>query len=131
MKAVLCTAVAAMSLMVCSCTTPTIPQAYHAADSNALVIESINGRTGRILQPLPSTDMANEVILEKARTMTQRQTVVIILQNYTEAQIGDQFRDRATPWFISLRSIGYDHIVFLQGNGNNNPEGLIELARYD
>ena len=56
---------------------------------------------------------------------------MVILENYTEQEIGDQFRDRGTPWFIGLRSLGYEHIVFLQGKGAQDPEGLLTLAKYD
>ena len=123
--------VIALPLILSSCSTPKPPLAYHATDSTALVIESIDGRTSRIIQPADSGNIANDKILTSARSLPQHQTAVIILENYSEAQIGDQFRDRGTPWFIGLRCLGYEHIVFLQGKGNNNPEGLTELAKYD
>ena len=56
---------------------------------------------------------------------------MVILENYTESQIGDQFRDRGTYWLVSLRSLGYRHVVFLQGQGVTDPEGLRILADYD
>jgi len=34
-------------------------------------------------------------------------------------------------WFIGLRGLGYQHIVFLQGNGSTDPNGLPTLAEYD
>jgi hypothetical protein len=131
MKKAFLTALLALPLVLSSCSTPQAPTAYHATDNNAFVIESIDGRTSRILQPTVSGSIPNNKILDTAKSMPQHQTAVIILENYTEAQVGDQFRDRGTPWFIGLRCLGYEHIVFLQGNGNNNPEGLIELAKYD
>ena len=131
MNKVFLTALLALPLLLSSCSTPQAPTAYHSTDSNAFVIESIDGRTSRILQPTVSASIPNTKILDTAKAMPQHQTAVIILENYTEAQVGDQFRDRGTPWFIGLRCLGYEHIVFLQGNGNNNPEGLIELAKYD
>jgi hypothetical protein len=131
MKKVFLPALLALPLLLSSCSTPPPPTAYHSTDSTALVIESIDGRTSRILQPTVSGNIANNRILDTAKTLPQHQTAVVILENYNEPQVGDQFRDRGTPWFIGLRCLGYEHIVFLQGNGNNNPEGLIELAKYD
>jgi hypothetical protein len=55
---------------------------------------------------------------------------VVILENYTEEEIGGQFRDRGTPWVVGLRNLGYQHIVFLQGLGVANPEGLITIVQY-
>ena len=97
----------------------------------ALVIESLDGSTSRIIQPTASPKVGNDQILTTAKTLPQHQTAVVILENYTEQQIGDQFRDRGTPWFIGLRSLGYEHIVFLQGKGDQDPEGLLTLAKYD
>ena len=131
MKKVLLLAILGLPLLLNSCATPPPPTAYHGTDTTALVIDNIDGRTSRILQPTPSTNVGNEQILTVAKALPQHQTAVIILENYTEAQVGDQFRNRGTPWFIGLRCLGYEHIVFLHGNGNNNPEGLIELAKYD
>ena len=121
----------ALPLLLSSCSTPPPPQAYHGTDHTALVIESLDGSTSRIIQPTASDKVANDKILTEARTLPQHQTAVVILQNYTEPQIGDQFRDRGTAWFIGLRSLGYEHIVFLQGKGTEDPEGLITLAKYD
>ena len=131
MKKALLPAILALPLLLNSCATPPPPTAYHATDSSALVIDNLDGHTSRILQPTPTASTGNDQILTAAKTLPQHQTAVIILENYTESQVGDQFRDRGTPWFIGLRCLGYEHIVFLQGNGNNNPEGLVELAKYD
>jgi hypothetical protein len=131
MKRILFSTLVGLLLLVSSCSTPQAPQAYHAIDNTALVIQSLDNSVSRIIEPTPSGNVANTQILSTAKSMPQHQTAVIILENYQEPQLGDQFRNRATPWFISLRGLGYDHIVFLQGKGNNNPEGLIELAKYD
>jgi hypothetical protein len=56
---------------------------------------------------------------------------VVILENYTEPQVGEQFRDRSPQLFAGLRALGYEHIYFLQGRGVTDPEGLITLAEYD
>jgi hypothetical protein len=124
-------ALLALPLLLSSCSTPTPPQAYHGTVPGALVIESLDGSTSRIIQPTASPKVGNDQILTTARTLPQHETAVVILQNYTEQQIGDQFRDRGTPWFIGLRSLGYEHIVFLQGKGEQDPEGLLTLAKYD
>jgi hypothetical protein len=121
----------ALPLMLTSCATTPPPQAYHATDNNALVIESLDTRTSRIVTPSATPEVGNDKILTAARTLPLHQTAVVILENYTEQQIGDQFRDRGTPWFIGLRCLGYEHIVFLQGTGKTDPNGLIELAKYD
>lgn len=131
MKKILLPALMALPLLLSSCATPPPPQAYHGTDNSALVIESLDGRTSRIVQPTTSDKIANDAILTSARNLPQHQTAVVILENYTEAQIGEQFRSRGTPWFIGLRCLGYEHIVFLQGTGSNDPEGLLTLAKYD
>jgi hypothetical protein len=131
MKKILFPALLALPLMLSSCSTPQPPQAYHHTDDSALVIESLDGHTSRVVQPTTSDNTANDTILTNARKLAQHQTAVVILENYTEPTIGEQFRSRGTPWFIGLRCLGYEHIVFLQGNGSNNPEGLITLAKYD
>ena len=33
-------------------------------------------------------------------------------------------------WFMGLRGLGYQHIVFLKGNGTTDPNGLLSLAEY-
>lgn len=122
----------ALPLMLSSCSTPMPPQAFHGiTDSSALVISAIDARTSRIIMPTPSGDVPNDEMLNLAKALPQHQTVIVILENYSEAQVGDEFRNRGTPWFIGLRGVGYEHIVFLQGNGATNPEGLITLASYD
>ena len=131
MKKSLLLSLAAIPLMLSSCATPQPPQAYHTTDNSALVVDVVDSRTSRIIMPAPSGSIASSAVVDYAKTLPQHQTAVIILENYTEAQIGDQFRDRGTPWFIGLRCLGYEHIVFLQGNGATNPEGLITLASYD
>jgi hypothetical protein len=112
-------------------TQPPPPQAFHNSDNNALVIASLDDKTCEMIQPTVSSGEKNDAVLAKAMTLPQHQAAVVILQNYTEPQIGQQFRDRGTALFVGLRSLGYQHIVFLQGNGGVNPEGLITLAEYN
>ena len=131
MKKNLSLAMAALPIFLCSCATPQPPQAFHNTDNNALVIESLDRRTCQIIQPTPSDKIENGKVMSQVSSLPQRQTAVVILENYSESQVGGEFHDRSLPWFMSLRTLGYEHIVFLQGTGSNNPEGLITLAKYD
>ncbi|MEY4918384.1 MAG: hypothetical protein RL616_2297 [Verrucomicrobiota bacterium] len=131
MKKILLLPLAVLPFLLSSCSTPQPPQAYHVTDDSALVISAINGRTSRIIMPTASGEIANDEILNTAKALPQHQTAVVILENYSEARVGDEFRDRGTPWFIGLRCLGYEHIVFLQGNGTTSPDGLLTLAKYD
>ena len=118
----------ALAVGVTSCATPS--RAFHNTDSTALVIESLDSQTGQMLQPNTSARKSNDQLLAEARALSQHQTAVVILENYTEEEIGGQFRDRGTPWVVGLRNLGYQHIVFLQGLGVANPEGLITIVQY-
>jgi hypothetical protein len=123
--------IAVLPLFLTACATPKPPQAFHKTDDSALVIESLDMKTSKIVEPTVSGKVANDTILNAATALPKHETAVVILENYTESSIGDQFRDRGTPWFVGLRNLGYEHIVFLQGRGVTDPEGLITLAKYD
>jgi len=84
-----------------------------------------------MLRPDASASEDNDKFLARAATLSKGETAVVILENYTESQIGDQFRDRGTYWLVSLRNLGYRHVVLLQGQGIADPEGLKILADYD
>jgi len=120
----------ALPVMLCSCATSNVPQAYHPADHNALTIKSFDARTAQVLAPtlLAQTDSAK--VLDQLKTMNHCSSVVVILENYNEAQPGPAFRDRSFGWFMGLRGLGYDHIVFLQGKGVDQTDGLTVLAEY-
>jgi hypothetical protein len=122
-------ALVALAVFSTSCATP--PRTFHNYDNTALVIESLDNQTCRMLRPDASVSEDNGQFLARAATLSKSQTAVVILENYTEPQIGDQFRDRGTYWLVSLRSLGYRHVVFLQGQGIADPEGLRILADYD
>ncbi len=125
-------ALVALAITLTSCATPPPPpQAFHNTDNSALVIASLDDNTCQMLQPTITRGEKNERVLAKAMTLPQHQAAVVILENYTEPQIGEQFRDRGTALFVGLRNLGYQHIVFLQGNGAANPEGLMTLAEYN
>jgi len=124
-------AIAALAIMLTSCTTPMPPQAFHNTDNTALIIDSLGGRTCQMLQPTASVREDSDQLLAKAMKLPQHETAVVILENYSEPRFGAQFRDRGSLWFICLRSLGYQHIVFLQGTGVGDPEGLMTLVKYD
>jgi len=119
----------ALAIVLTSCATPS--RAFHNTDSTALVIQSLDGEHCQMLQPGATARESNDELLAAAVKLPQHQTAVVILENYTEAEIGDQFRDRSTLWVVGLRNLGYQHIVFLQGLDVANPEGLTTLAQYD
>jgi hypothetical protein len=123
-------ALAALAILLTSCATTRPPQTYHNTDNNAVVIASLDDKTGQILEPTASFREKNDGILAKAMGLSNRETAVVILENYNESQIGLQYRIRGTPWFVGLRGLGYEHIVFLQGRATANPEGLITLTEY-
>jgi hypothetical protein len=131
MKIIYSLALAGLAIMLTSCATPQPPQAFHNNDNTALVIASLDDQNCQMLQPTASRGEKNELVLAKAMKLPQHQAAVVILENYTEPQIGEQFRDRGTALFVGLRNLGYQHIVFLQGNGIANPEGLMTLAEYN
>ena len=122
---------AALTVTLTSCTTPKPPQAFHNSDNTALVVESLDGRNCQMLQPTASGREDSDKLLARAMNLSQHQTAVVILENYTEPQFGAQFRARGPLWFVGLRNLGYQHIIFLQGKGVRNPEGLTTLVEYD
>ncbi len=120
-------------VMLTSCATPPAPQAYHNLDNSALIVESLDARSCQILAPTAMEREDNARLLDRAKTFPAHQTVVIILENYSEPQLGPEFRNRTMGWFIGLRGLGYQHIIFLKGNGATNPDpnGLLTLADYE
>ena len=131
MKIIYSLALAGLAILLTSCATQQPPQAFYNTDSTALVIKSLDDNTSQMMQPAVSSRENNDKLLAKAMILPQHQTAVVILENYTEPQIGEQFRDRGTSLFVGLRNLGYHHIVFVQGMGVANPNGLITLAEYD
>ncbi|MGA3141755.1 MAG: hypothetical protein ABSF10_01755 [Verrucomicrobiota bacterium] len=122
-------ALVALAIISTSCATP--PRTFHNYDNTALVIESWDNQTCRMLRPDASVSEDNNRFLARAATLPKSQTAVVILENYTESQIGDQFHDRGTYWLVSLRNLGYRHVVILQGQDITELEGLKILADYD
>jgi hypothetical protein len=131
MKIVTSLSLVALTVLLTSCATPQPPQAFHNTDNTALIVESLDTRTCQMLQPTASGKEDSDKLLAKVMKLSQHQTAVVILENYNEPGFGAQFRDRGALWFVGLRSLGYQHIVFLQGRGVSNPEGLTTLVEYD
>ena len=122
---------AALPVLVSSCATPRPPQAFHNTDNSALIVESLDNRSCQIIAPTTTSKVENDRALDQAKGFAQRQTAVVILENYSEPQLGPEFRDRTVVWFVGLRGLGYQHIVFLQGKGTTDPNGLPTLAEYE
>jgi hypothetical protein len=122
---------AALPLVLSSCASSPPPQAYHNTDNSALIVESLDARSCQVIAPTATAREENTRLLDQAKSFSQHQTAVVILENYSEQQIGPEFRDRTLGWFIGLRGLGYQHIVFLHGNGTTDPNGLPTLAAYD
>ncbi len=120
-----------LSFWTCSCATPQPPQAYQGTDRSALVIDSVNPDSCRVLSPLQTDFAQTTQVLNRAHALPERHTAVVILENYNEPTLGNEFRDRSVPIFLGLRGAGYQSIYFLQGHGVNDPDGLLTLARYD
>ena len=127
----ICTSLALVALAIISTSCATPSRAFHNTDNTALVIQSWDNQTCQMLQPTTSAREGNDQLLAQAVALPQHQTAVVILENYTEQEFGDQFRDRGTPWVVGLKNLGYQHIVFLQGVDVANPEGLTTLVQYD
>jgi hypothetical protein len=95
------------------------------------VVKSLDGRFSQAVAPITIPRMENAKMLERIKTLGVPKTVVIILENYTEPQLGREFRDRVMDWFMEFRQLGCQRIVFLQGKGVADPDGLVVLAEYD
>ena len=125
---------AALPVLLASCATPPPPppQVYHpTSEQTTLVIDSLDDKNSRIVLPDISKDAPNDTTLAHAKSLGKQSVAVVILENFHETQPGDEFRDRGTAWFVNLRNLGYERIIFLQGNGAPNPDGLVTLVKYD
>lgn len=130
MKKIVVLLTAALPVLLASCSTPQPPQAFHNSDGSALIVQSLDAASCRVLAPTAIVREENVKVLNQAKAFPH-QTAVVILENYNEPQLGHEFRDRSVDWFVGLRQLGYQHIVFLKGNGGENPNGLTTLAEYD
>ena len=123
---------AALPLMLSSCATPLprAPQVFHKMDDSAIIIKSFDHNPCELMTPTPSVRVENARVLNQAKSLPQHQTAIVILENFSEPQLGQQFRDRTVEWFVALRGLGYQHIFFLQGANVVDPDNLITLAEY-
>jgi hypothetical protein len=131
MRKILCLCLTLPPILLSSCATPAPPQTFRNTDGSAVIVDSLDARSCRVLLPTPTEPEDNARFLDQARGFTSHQTVVIILENYAEPQLGREFRERTFGWFIGLRGLGYQHIVFLKGNGATEVNGMETLADYD
>lgn len=121
----------ALPFFLTSCATAPQPaQAFHNTDNSALIVASLDAQHCEIVQPTPTGAEVDDAVLAEAKKLPQHKTAIVILENYTEAQPGDQFSQRSTDLFVGLRSVGYQRVVFLHGNGGLSPEGLLTVADY-
>jgi len=116
--------------MLCSCATAPEQTVFRNTDKSALVIKSINGRSSAVIAPTALPEEPNGQLLDQLKSYPKGQTVVVIVENYSEPQVGPEFRNRTEGWFIGLRGLGFQHIVFLKGNEAADPAGLHVLAEY-
>jgi hypothetical protein len=121
----------ALFVVLAGCASAPPPQAYRSSDNSALIVQSLDGSSCQILAPTAVGRGDAAHALAQAKSLPQHQTAVIILENYSEPQLGHEFRDRSLDWFLGLRGLGYQHIVFLKGSGVTDPNGLPLLAEYD
>lgn len=131
MKKTILLLTAALPVLLSSCATSRPPQAFHNTDNSAFIVESLDNRSCQVLAPTTINKEENFRVLAQAKSFAQHQTAVVILENYSEPRLGQEFRDRTICWFIGLRGLGYQRIVFLQGRGVTDPNGLPTLAEYD
>ena len=122
---------AVLPVIVSSCASNAPRQAYQNTDNTALIVQSLDGRSCQVIAPTAINREENARLLDQARTFSHHDTAVVILENYSEPELGQEFRDRSFGWFIGLRGLGYQHIVFLKGNGVTDANGLPTLAEYN
>lgn len=134
MNKTLCLWLITLPVVLSSCATPAPPQTYRNADAAALIVESLDAGSCRMLAPTPMEREDNARLLDRAKSLGSHQTAVVILENYSEAELGREFRDRSMGWFMGLRGLGYQRIVFLKGDGApgaNAVNGMQTLADYN
>src|ERR1700733_7119295 len=99
MKKTLLILTAALPVILSSCATSRPHQAFHNTDNAALIVESLDTRSCEVVAPTTIAKEENSLVLDQARSFAQRQTAVVILENYVEPQMGQEFRDRTLGWF--------------------------------
>ena len=117
-------------IMVCSCTTSAPQQSFHNTDNAALIIKSMNIRSSQVIAPKLLAEADNSQTLDQLREFAGGKTAIVILENYADTEAGSDFRNRGQAWFMGLRGLGFQHIVFVRGNGVTDPNGLPVVAEY-
>lgn len=117
--------------LLSSCATPPPPRTFHNTDNSSLVIKTSGDQSAQIVAPQVMDKAPGCQVLDQLRSLGRHKVAVVILEDYSEPQLGPQFRDRSLTWFMGLRNLGYEHIVFVQGKGVQTPEGLPVLAEYE
>src|SRR6202012_290604 len=102
MKKIVLILAAALPVILSSCATSRPPQAFHNTDNSALIVQSLDARSCQVIAPTAIQREDAAKVLDQAKSFTQHETAVVILENYTEAQLGTEFRDRSMGWFIGL-----------------------------
>jgi hypothetical protein len=121
----------ALPIVICSCATPHPPQTFHGPKESVLVVKSLDNHFSELVSPVAMAREDNVRMLDQIKSLSRQKMAIIILENYSESQPGPDFRDRSLEWFMGLRGLGFDRIVFLQGKGVAEPDGLVVLADYD
>jgi len=75
-----------------------------------------------MLQPTASDKVDSDKLLENAMKLSQHQTAVVILENYTEPKFGAQFRDRGSLWFVGLRISDINTLCSFRAKASATPK---------
>ena len=87
---------AALPVLLSSCATPRPHQAFHNTDDSALIVAALDNTSCEVIAPTAVAKEDNMRLLNQAKSFSQHQTAVVILENYYEPQLGQEFRNR-TP----------------------------------
>jgi hypothetical protein len=121
---------APLAILLTSCATTSPPQTLHNAHNDAVAIDNTNVKTNLVRQPATTVQDDNDMVAANVVNLSKRQTATTTPENNDQPQSGLEYHIHGTPWFIGLRGLRNEHVVFLQGKGASNPEGLITLTQY-
>src|ERR1035438_5336367 len=99
MKKTLLLLTATLPVILSSCATPPPHPAFHNTDNSALIVASPDNRTCEVIAPTAIAKEENILLLDQAKSFSQHQTAVVILENYSEPRLGQEFRARTLGWF--------------------------------
>lgn len=123
-------ALAALAALLTSCATTRQPQTLHNSVNDAVISQNSDVKTNPVRNPAFAGMDDSSVVAAKAMNLSKRQAPATTPANYEQPPAGLEYRIRGTSWFIGLRGLRDEHVVFLQGKGASNPEGLITLTQY-